>query len=156
MLFLQASSFFDRSILPFSAEIGNHVELDEMWHYLRSKKTNFVFGKLIVAIPVSSLTGNVGIVIMRTFSKLMTRLRKWKIWRYCVDNWKVYPMEIPSDNGPICPLSRQWSEGRYSNILLLIQSFFVYSGLMWPIPERTKRARLCGPAFFAIKPFASG
>ena len=39
------------------------VELDEMWHYLHSKKTNCGFGKLIVAIPVNSLTGNVGIVI---------------------------------------------------------------------------------------------
>ena len=38
------------------------VELDEMWHYLHSKKTNFGFGKLIVVIPVSSLTGNVAIV----------------------------------------------------------------------------------------------
>jgi hypothetical protein len=34
-----------------------------MWHYLRSKKTNFGYGRLIVTIPVNSLTGNVGIVI---------------------------------------------------------------------------------------------
>jgi IS1 family transposase len=33
----------------------------------------------------------------RTFSKLMSRLRKWKVWRYCVDNRKVYPMEIPEE-----------------------------------------------------------
>ena len=38
------------------------VELDEMWHYLQSKKTNSGYGKLIVAIPVSSLIGNVAIV----------------------------------------------------------------------------------------------
>jgi len=37
------------------------VELDEMWHYLHSKKTNSGSGKLIVAIPVSSLIGNVAI-----------------------------------------------------------------------------------------------
>jgi transposase-like protein len=37
------------------------VELDEMWHYLHSKKTHSGSGKLIVAIPVSSLTGNVAI-----------------------------------------------------------------------------------------------
>lgn len=35
------------------------IELDEMWHYLHAKKTNSGFGKLIVAIPVASLTGNV-------------------------------------------------------------------------------------------------
>ena len=41
------------------------VELDEMWHYLGSKKTNSGYGKLIVAVPVDSLTGNVGIVIRK-------------------------------------------------------------------------------------------
>ena len=41
------------------------VELDEMWHYLGSKKTNSGSGKLIVAVPVGSLTGNVGIVIRK-------------------------------------------------------------------------------------------
>ena len=41
------------------------VELDEMWHYLGSKKTNFGSGKLIVAVPVDSLTGNVGLVIRK-------------------------------------------------------------------------------------------
>ena len=39
------------------------MELDEMWHYLHSKKTNSGFGRLIVSIPVDSLIGNVGIVI---------------------------------------------------------------------------------------------
>ena len=35
------------------------VELDEMWHFLHSKKTKSGYGKLIVAIPVSLSTGNV-------------------------------------------------------------------------------------------------
>jgi transposase len=34
------------------------VELDEMWHYLRSKKQKFGYGKLIAAIPVNLSTGN--------------------------------------------------------------------------------------------------
>jgi transposase len=34
------------------------VELDEMWHYLRSKKDRCGFGRLIAAIPVSLSTGN--------------------------------------------------------------------------------------------------
>ena len=46
--------------LPSSVAV---VELDEMWHYLHHKKTNTGYGKLIVAIPVSSLTGNVALVI---------------------------------------------------------------------------------------------
>ena len=39
------------------------VELDEMWHFLISKKTNFGSGKPIVVIPVNSSTGNVEGVI---------------------------------------------------------------------------------------------
>lgn len=35
------------------------VELDEMWHYLGSKKQKSGFGKLIAAIPVNLSTGNV-------------------------------------------------------------------------------------------------
>ena len=35
------------------------VELDEMWHYLHSKKHKCGFGKLIAAIPVNLSTGNV-------------------------------------------------------------------------------------------------
>jgi len=38
------------------------VELDEMWHFIQSKKLNAGYGRLIVALPVSWLTGNVGIV----------------------------------------------------------------------------------------------
>jgi len=43
------------------------IELDEVWHYLKSKKTSFGFGKHIVALPVSSLTGNVGVEMARHF-----------------------------------------------------------------------------------------
>ena len=39
------------------------VELDEMWHFIQSKKRNCGYGRLIVALPVSSLTGSVGIVV---------------------------------------------------------------------------------------------
>ncbi len=39
------------------------IELDEMWHFLNSKKTNSGYGKPIVVIPVTSLTGNVEGVI---------------------------------------------------------------------------------------------
>jgi len=39
------------------------IELDEMWHFLNSKKTSFGSGRLIVALPVNWLTGSAGIVI---------------------------------------------------------------------------------------------
>jgi len=35
------------------------VELDEMWHYINLKKTNYGYGKHIVALQVNSSTGNV-------------------------------------------------------------------------------------------------
>lgn len=39
------------------------VELDEMWHFLHFKKTNFGYGKHIVVIQDSLSTGNVAVVI---------------------------------------------------------------------------------------------
>ena len=45
---------------PSSAVV---VELDEMWHFLNLKKTNFGYGKRIVGIQENSSTGNVEIVI---------------------------------------------------------------------------------------------
>ena len=39
------------------------IELDEMWHFLHSKKTDSGYGKLIVALQASSLIGNVAIVV---------------------------------------------------------------------------------------------
>jgi hypothetical protein len=38
------------------------VEIDEMWQYLGSKKTNFGSGRLLVAVPVDSLHS--GILIL--------------------------------------------------------------------------------------------
>ena len=40
------------------------VELDEMWHFIKSKKTNFGFGKPIVALPANLSTGSVVIVAL--------------------------------------------------------------------------------------------
>jgi transposase len=46
-------------VKPTPSENGVFVELDEMWHYLGSKKDKSGFGKLIVAIPINLSTGNV-------------------------------------------------------------------------------------------------
>ena len=40
------------------------VELDEMWHFLKKSPAKSGYGRLIVAIQDSSLTGNAGIVIV--------------------------------------------------------------------------------------------
>ena len=39
------------------------IELDEMWHFLHSKKTDSGYGRLIVVLQATSLSGNVGIVV---------------------------------------------------------------------------------------------
>ena len=41
------------------------IELDEMWHFIKSKKTSVGYGKLIAVLPASSSTGNVEIVVAR-------------------------------------------------------------------------------------------
>ena len=41
------------------------VELDEMWHFIKSKKTSAGYGKLIAVLPASSSTGNVEIVVAK-------------------------------------------------------------------------------------------
>jgi len=48
------------------------IELDDVWHYLKSKKTSFGFGRHIVALPISSLTGNVEIEIAKHFKGYWT------------------------------------------------------------------------------------
>jgi len=44
------------------------IELDEVRHPLKRKKTSFGFGKHIVALAIGSLTGNVGIAIAKLFN----------------------------------------------------------------------------------------
>jgi len=41
------------------------IELDEMWHFVNSKKTSAGYGKLIAVLPDSSSTGNVEIVVAK-------------------------------------------------------------------------------------------
>ena len=43
------------------------VELDEMWHFVHSKKTKYGFGRLTVVLPESSSTGNLEIEATRRF-----------------------------------------------------------------------------------------
>ena len=45
-------------IKPAPSSDGVIVELDEMWHYLKSKKLKSGYGRLIVAIPINLSTGN--------------------------------------------------------------------------------------------------
>jgi len=48
---------------------GVVIELDEMWHFLESKKTKFGSGRRIVALPVSWLTGSAETAAVRPSQK---------------------------------------------------------------------------------------
>ena len=54
-------------VKPEPSSDGVIVELDEMWHYLKSKKLKSGYGRLIVAIPISLSTGNAEGEIMLHF-----------------------------------------------------------------------------------------
>lgn len=43
------------------------IELDEMWHFIKNKKTNSGYGRLIAAIPINLSTGNAEGEIMLHF-----------------------------------------------------------------------------------------
>jgi len=47
------------------------VELDEMWHYIHSKKTKSGYGRLIAVIPVNLSTGNAEGEIMLHFQNFI-------------------------------------------------------------------------------------
>jgi hypothetical protein len=52
-------------IVPYEATVD---ELDEMWHYLPSKKTSSGSGRLIVAIPAGSLIENLILPLLKRLS----------------------------------------------------------------------------------------
>lgn len=56
--------------VPLSSEVV--VELDEMWHFIKSKKTSFGYGKLIAALPVNLSTGSAEDEIMIHFQGFTT------------------------------------------------------------------------------------
>jgi transposase-like protein len=41
------------------------IELDEMWHFIKSKKTSVGYGRLIAVLPANSSTGSVEVVTAR-------------------------------------------------------------------------------------------
>ena len=58
-------------VKPTPSSDGVIVELDEMWHYLRSKKLKSGYGRLIVAIPINLSTGSAEGEIMLHFQNSM-------------------------------------------------------------------------------------
>jgi IS1 family transposase len=66
------------------------IELDEMCHYIQSKKTNYGFGKPIVAQLDNLLTGNAEIRDTATFERMYNRLAELNVKIYYSDYWDSY------------------------------------------------------------------
>ena len=71
------------------------VELDEMWHYLHSKKNKLWIWKAYCRDTGQLIDWECGNRDQGTFAKLMERLRRWSVWFFCADEWSVYSKEIP-------------------------------------------------------------
>ena len=66
------------------------IELDEMWHFLRSKKDKFGFGKPTAEQQNNSSTGNVELETRRLSKKMYNRFKKWNVKVYFSDRYRVY------------------------------------------------------------------
>ena len=73
------------------------VELDEMWHYLGSKKNKLWIWKAYRRETGELIDWECGARDKETLSKLMQRLAKWEVELFCTDHWGVYP-EVISEN----------------------------------------------------------
>ena len=71
------------------------VELDEMWHYLGSKKNKLWIWKAYRQETGELIDWECGGRDRQTLKKLLDRLSKWNVKLYCTDNWAAYAEEIP-------------------------------------------------------------
>ena len=72
------------------------IEIDEMWHFLKSKK-EFGSGKHIAGKLEKIVDWQCGGRDKKTFMKLWKRLLKWNIELFCTDGYDVYARVIPDD-----------------------------------------------------------
>ncbi len=73
------------------------VELDEMWHYLGSKKNKLWIWKAYRRETGELIDWECGNRDKETLNKLVKRLKRWKVELFCADNWPVYPEVIDAD-----------------------------------------------------------
>lgn len=63
------------------------VELDEMWHYLGSRKNKLWIWKAYRRETGELIDWECGNRDKATLTKLVERLSSWKVELYCADNW---------------------------------------------------------------------
>ena len=73
------------------------VELDEMWHYLGSKKNKLWIWKAYRRETGELIDWECGGRAKATFRRLIERLLKWDVELFCTDNWVVYQEVIDED-----------------------------------------------------------
>ena len=73
------------------------IELDEMWHYLGSKKNKLWIWKAYRRETGELVDWECGARDKETLSKLMNRLSGWDVELFSTDNWAVYSEVIGED-----------------------------------------------------------
>lgn len=73
------------------------IELDEMWHYLGSKKNKLWIWKAFRRETGELIDWECGGRDKETFKRLADRLSKWEVELFCADNWPVYTEVLGED-----------------------------------------------------------
>ena len=73
------------------------LELDEMWHYLKTKRHKLWIWKALDRDTGQLLDWECGRRDKRTLKKMVDRLAKWNVTMYCTDKWATYASVIPQD-----------------------------------------------------------
>lgn len=73
------------------------LELDEMWHYLKTKRGKLWIWKALDRDTGQLLDGECGRRDKKTLKKMVDRLAQWDVQHYCTDKWAPYAAVIPQD-----------------------------------------------------------
>ena len=73
------------------------VELDEMWHFLNSKKNKLWIWKAYRRETGELIDWQCGSRDAQTFLKTWNHLKKWNVELFCPDEWHVYPQVIDEE-----------------------------------------------------------
>jgi insertion element IS1 protein InsB len=73
------------------------LELDEMWHYLKTKRCKLWIWKALDHETGQLLDWECGRRDKATLQKMVDRLAQWNVYMYCSDKWATYTSVIPQD-----------------------------------------------------------
>jgi IS1 family transposase len=73
------------------------LQLDEMWHYLKTKRCQLWIWKALDRDTGQLLDWECGRRDKATLKKIVDRLARWDVTMYCTDKWATYASIIPPD-----------------------------------------------------------